>query len=326
MPKFQENVLLAKFTNYKIGGPARFFFEAKTVADIAWAIAEAKVRHIPCFVLGDGTNLLVGDAGFEGLVLRVAIGGIAARGNLLTAGAGVSMERLTAFAAKKSLTGLDWAGGLPGSLGGAVRGNAGCFGGEIKDNIKKVASFDMKTLRTVVRSAAQCRFGYRTSVFKQRPREIIIGATFRMEKGSRKKILATLRKEKIWRKAHHPLEYPSAGSVFKNIPLSRIFGPRSKGYRNAVESLSLRYRSSLFSVKTDPVPVIAAAKLIGESGLAGTRCGGALISRKHTNFIVNTGNAKSGDVMRLMALAQKEVYRKFGVRLEPEIQIITDKR
>jgi UDP-N-acetylmuramate dehydrogenase len=264
----------------------------------------------------------MGNAGPGDLVLKININGISSKGNLIVAGAGATMAKLTAFAAKNSLAGLDWAGGLPGTLGGAIRGNAGCFGGEIKDNIKNVRSFNVKTMRPVTRSAAQCRFGYRTSFFKRHPGEIILEATFRMKKGAQKKIFAALHKEKSWRKAHHPLEYPSAGSVFKNVPLSHIFKPRSKSYRDAVKNLAVRYRGSSFSVKTDPIPVIAAAKLIGESGLAGTRRGGAMISPKHTNFIVNTGNATVGDVLFLINLAQEKVYRKFGIRLEPEIQIV----
>ena len=269
MKKFKEHISLARFTNYKIGGPARFFFEAKNEADIAWAVAEAKARKIPCFILGGGTNLLIGDAGFDGLVLRINIEGVAAKRNIITAGAGVGMAKLTAFAAKRSLGGFDWAGGLPGTLGGAIRGNAGCFGGEIKDTARTVRSFNTKTMRTITRNAKQCRFSYRASIFKQCPEEIILGATFRMKTRSLKEISATLQKEKMWRKAHHPLDHPSAGSVFKNVPLALILKPKSKQYRDAVKNRMIMYRRSSFSVKTDPVPVIAAAKLIGESGLAG---------------------------------------------------------
>jgi UDP-N-acetylmuramate dehydrogenase len=326
MKKFKENVPLAQFAHYKIGGPAQFFFEAKTEADVAWAVAEAKARKLPCFILGSGTNLLIHDAGFNGLVLRINIDGVAAKGTLLTAGAGVSMEKLSGFAAKHSLSGLDWAGGLPGTLGGAVRGNAGCFGGEIKDNVKNVRSFNAETGKFVSRNAEQCRFGYRTSIFKQHPGEVILGAVFGMKKGDRKEITAKLRKEKEWRIAHHPLEHPSAGSVFKNVPLSAILEPRSKAYRDAVKDLTVRYRGSSFSVKTDPVPVIAAAKLIGESGLAETRRGGALISPKHTNFIVNEGGATAEDILFLISFVQKKVRRKFGILLEPEIQIVEPSR
>ena len=322
MRKLKENVSLARFTNYKIGGLARFFFEARSGADIVWAIKKAKKRDARCFILGGGTNLLMGDAGWDGLVLRINIGGATAKKRIAYGGRWRPNEKLTAFAAKNSLAGLDWAGGLPGTLGGAIRGNAGCFGGEIKNSIKTVRSFNAKTMRLITRSATQCHFGYRTSIFKQCPDEIIVGATFRMKKGVQKEISAALRKERMWREAHHPLEYPSAGSVFKNVSLSEILKPRSKGYRDAVKNLAVRYRGSYFSVKTNPVPVIAAAKLIGESGLAGARHGDAMISTKHTNFIVNTGKATAGDVLFLINLAQKKVHRKFGIRLEPEIQIV----
>jgi UDP-N-acetylmuramate dehydrogenase len=322
MPKFKENISLAKFANYKIGGPARFFFEAKTETDVAWAVAEAKTRKISCFILGGGTNLLMSDAGFDGLVLKINISKIGAKGNLIIAGAGITMAKLTNFATKNSLSGLEWAGGLPGTLGGAIRGNAGCFGGETKDNIKNVKSLNMKTMRCAMRNVVQCGFSYRTSFFKKHPAEIILEATFRMKKGDEKKISAALREKKEWRKTHHPLEYPSAGSVFKNVPLSKIFDPRSKEYRLAIKDRTIQYQGSSFSVKTDPIPVIAAAKLIGESGLSGTRYGGAMISPKHTNFIINSGDATANDVLSLIAIAQKKVYRKFGVELEPEIQIV----
>jgi UDP-N-acetylmuramate dehydrogenase len=263
------------------------------------------------------------DAGFDGLVLKIDLSKIGIKGNLITAGAGATMAQLTDFAAKNSLSGFEWAGGLPGTLGGAIRGNAGCFGGETKDNIKTVRSFDTKTMRSAMRSAARCGFGYRMSFFKKHPTEIILEATFHMKKGDEGKISAALREKKVWRKAHHPLEYPSAGSVFKNVPLSQILDPRSKEYRTAIEDRTILYRGSSFSVKTDPIPVIAAAKLIGESGLSGGKYGGAMISPKHTNFIVNSGNATSNDVLALIAITQKKVYQKFGVKLEPEIQIIT---
>ena len=139
--KFQENVSLAKFSNYKIGGIARYFFEPKNEREVVWAVREAKARKLPIFVLGGGTNLLLSDAGFYGLVVAGDDGGCGenvkakngAKKFSSEAGAGVSMAKLLDYATSKSLSGLEWAGGLPGTLGGAIRGNAGCFGGEIKD-------------------------------------------------------------------------------------------------------------------------------------------------------------------------------------------------
>ena len=325
MLKFKENVLLAKFTNYKIGGPARFFFEAKTEEDVGRALAEARSRKIPCFILSGGTNLHMPDYGFRGLVLKIAIADISTKGDVISAGAGISMEKLITLASGHSLAGLEWAGGLPGALCGAIRGNAGCFGGEIKDSVLAVRSIDTKTLRIVTRNTKQCRFGYRTSIFKQRPGEIILSVMLRMKKGDRKKIIASLREKRSWRKAHHPLEYPSAGSVFKNVPLTDLFPARSTAYRDGIKNLKANYRGSsftVFSVQTGPFPVVAAAKFIGECGLAGVRHGGALISPKHTNFIVNEHAATARDVLFLIALVKKKVFSKFGVRLEEEIQIV----
>ncbi len=323
MPKFRENMPLAKFANYRIGGSARFFFEAKTEEDVRWAVREAAENNLPVFVLGGGTNLLLDDRGIRGLVLKIGISGISAKGRLLSAGAGTSMDRLAVFAAKHSLAGLEWAGGLPGTLGGAVRGNAGCFGGEIKDAIRSVRSVRIATGRIIIRSAKKCRFGYRDSVFKRRPGEIIIGATFRMRPGASRELSAKLRMERKWRAEHHPLEYPSAGSVFKNVPLARIAKPGSPRYRRALKDGAITYRGSRFSVKTDPAPVIAAAKLIGESGLQGARRGGALVSPKHTNFVVNAGGATAKDVRGLIARIKATVHRKFGITLEEEIQVVS---
>jgi UDP-N-acetylmuramate dehydrogenase len=144
----------------------------------------------------------------------------------------------------------------------------------------------------------------------------------RFKKGNAEKIKKAVEEKIAFRKERHPLEYPSAGSVFKNIPVSEIYKKGSVAYRKALKEGSLEYRGSHFSVKTDPVPVIAAAKLISEAGLKGKRIGGAMISPKHTNFIVNIDNAKAVDVLRLIALVKKKVFAKFGVRMEEEIQIV----
>jgi UDP-N-acetylmuramate dehydrogenase len=323
MLKFKENVPLAKFTNYKIGGPARFFFEAKDEAELRWAIETATAKKLPIFILGGGTNLLIGDKGFKGLVLKPAIMGIERKGNTVTVGSGVLVSHLLIQLNEQMLSGFEWAGGLPGTVGGAVRGNAGCFGGETKDSVVFVSSFDMKKMGIIKRDAKACQFSYRTSIFKKKAgREIILSVQLRFKKGNAEKIKKAVEEKIAFRKERHPLEYPSAGSVFKNIPVSEIYKKGSVAYRKALKEGSLEYRGSHFSVKTDPVPVIAAAKLISEAGLKGKRIGGAMISPKHTNFIVNIDNAKAVDVLRLIALVKKKVFAKFGVRMEEEIQIV----
>jgi UDP-N-acetylmuramate dehydrogenase len=323
MPKFQENIPLSRFSNYKIGGPARFFFDAKSEADVRWAVKEAKAKKIPIFVLGGGTNLLIDDRGWNGLVLRVHVQGTKAKGTALAVGAGASMDDLLNVSVKKSLSGLEWAGGLPGTLGGAIRGNAGCFGGEMKDVLVSVRSFDTATMKIVTRPAAKCGFGYRESIFKKKNgREIILGATLRLIKGDKKKIAAAIREKIMHRETHHPLQHPNIGSIFKNVPLALMYKKESASYRRTLAAGTLAFRGSTFSIKNDPFPVIYATKLIAESGLRGVSFGGAMISPKHPNFIVNVLGANSGDVKRLMGLAKTEVKNKFGVVLDEEVQIV----
>lgn len=321
--KFKENVPLAKFSHYKIGGPARFFFDAKSAREVQWAVREAKKRGLAVFVLGGGTNLLISDAGFDGLVLRVAISGIKAKGTTITVGAGTSMADLLKFAVAHSLAGLEWAGGLPGTVGGAVRGNAGCFGGETKDRVVSVTSFDTKKMKLVTRTARACAFGYRDSVFKKKSgAEIILSATFALAKGNKKEIAKVIQERVAYRAARHPMEHPNIGSIFKNVPLRAVRAKESAQYKKAVRDAVITLRGAQFSVKTDPFPVIFAARLIAESGLRGVSAGGAMISPKHPNFIVNVLGAGSADVQRLITLAKAEVKRNFRIALEEEVQLV----
>lgn len=321
--QFKDNIRLSTLSHYKIGGPARYFFAAKNEKELIWAVKEAKAKKLPIFVLAGATNILIGDEGFSGLVLRPDIKFLKAKGNMITVGAGTSMEELLDFAAKKSLSGLEWAGGLPGTVGGAIRGNAGCFGGEIKDVIRSVRSLNVKTLKIIERSAAECRFHYRDSVFKKKNgSEIILSATLVLGKGNKKDIVRSTKEKIEYRFTHHPLEYPNLGSTFKNVPLAAVHPKGSANYKVAVKNNKLTFQGAMFSVKTDPMPVISAARLIAETGLRGVSAGGAMISPKHPNFIVNVLDANAADVKGLIALAKAEVAKKFGVTLEEEVQII----
>ena len=285
------------------------------------ALKEAKAKKLKVFVLGGGTNLLIGDEGFDGLVLKPALMDVRQKGNTLTVGSGVPMSKLLDYAAARALSNLEWAGGLPGTVGGAIRGNAGCFGGEMKDNIVSVRSIDMKTLKIVVRTAKACRFGYRAGIFKMKGvNEVILSAKLQMKKGEKKAIVAAIREKIAHREKSHPLDYPNIGSIFKNIPLVSICEKGSRKHKAAMQELVIEFHGSRFSVKTDPFPVVAAAKLVSESGLRGVSIGGALISPKHTNFIVNALAAEAGNVDDLIVLAKAEVKRRFGVELEEEIQ------
>lgn len=305
--KFQENIALSQFSNYRIGGPARFFFESGDVKEIKEAVREAKKRKLKLFILGGGTNLLINDKGYDGLVLKPNIDFLEADDGTVRVGAGVLMPRLLDFAAERGLGGLEWAGGLPGTVGGAVRGNAGAFGGEIKDAVVSVKSLDLSNLKRIVKENADCRFAYRSSVFKEQDgKEIILSAVLALKNGGDPKKIYHSTKEKIeYRRSHYPMDCPSIGSIFKNIDLEKV-----------PEDLHGRFSGV---IKTDPVPVVPVAHLISEVGLKGVSCGGAMISPEHPNFIVNILDAKSSDVKKLIKLVKSEVNKKFGIKLEEEI-------
>jgi UDP-N-acetylmuramate dehydrogenase len=309
MPLFKENVSLSEYSNYKIGGPARYFFTARNEDGLKKALGEARERKLKTFFLGGATNLLIPDKGFNGLVVLCAFNELRRQGNDIHVGAGVSMAKLIRFAAKENLSGLEWAGGLPGTVGGAIRGNAGCFGGETKDSIKKVRSMDADTLRVTERSRAACRFGYRSSVYKEKQGgEVVLSAVFSLKKAKRADIWKIAKKNMDWRKERHPLQYPNIGSIFKNIPVAGV--PK-------------RWQKELAqNPKMDPFPVVPAARIIARAGLTGKKHGGAMISDKHTNFIVNVRRAKSSDVLFLIKFVQRTIKRKFGIEMEPEVQIL----
>lgn len=307
--KFLENINLSEFSNYRIGGPARYFFEAKSVEEIAWAIQEANAKGLAVFVLGGGTNLLINDAGFDGLVLRPALRSLEVQGATIRAGASVAMSDLLNFSAEHGLSGLEWAGGLPGTLGGAIRGNAGCFGKETKDIVTSVVSLDARTGKTATRNNQDCRFSYRTSVFKEGSgAEIILSAELALTKGDPVDIKKAIQEKIDYRTRRHPMDSPNAGSIFKNVDLRHIPSELHAQFAHVI--------------KQDPFPVVPAAYLISEAGLAGVSFGGAMISPKHPNFIVNVLEAKAADVKELISLVKGEVKQKFGIELEEEVMYV----
>ncbi|MBI2035637.1 MAG: UDP-N-acetylmuramate dehydrogenase [Candidatus Liptonbacteria bacterium] len=332
---FQENISLSRFSNYKIGGNAKYFYEAKTEAELVKAIEKWDSRG-RIFILGGGTNILFDDMGFDGLVLKPNLSYIKKENPPTTTfqhsaecwnvvvGAGVAISKLLDYSIAHGLSGLEWAGGLPGTLGGAIRGNAGCFKGEIKDVIQSVSALKIPTpglrkssgltkskhwtpqLKTF--SNEECKFSYRHSIFKENLDWIILEATLKLQPGDKKEI-ARLIQEKIgYRKIRHPMEYPNIGSIFKNIPAEFVSRRVIKSFNN--------------KIKTDPFPIVPVVHLISEAGLRGVSHGGAMISPKHPNFIVNAQSASAYDVKSLIALAKDRVFKKFKIKLEEEVMII----
>ncbi len=309
MRKVRKNVLLSKFSNYKIGGPARYFFIAQNVEEVKEAVLWTRRNKQKIFILGGGTNLLFGDRGFKGLVLKPEIKFLELEKTIVKVGAGVLMPDLLRFTIKHSLSGLEWAGGLPGTLGGAIRGNAGAFRGEIKDCVESVTSLNIETLKASIYSNKSCQFAYRSSFFKKRnDREIILNAALKLKMGNLKEIKAAIQDKIEFRNSRHPLEYPNSGSVFKNVNVKRV----PKKVLAAMKHV----------IKPDPFPVIPTAYLISEAGLKGVQKGGAMISPKHPNFIVNINRAKAKDVLTLIHLVKSTLKRKFRITVEEEVQIV----
>ncbi len=278
-----NNILLKNYTSFKIGGSAKYFFKVKTTKDLIKKIQMAKELNLPFFILGGGSNLLVSDKGYNGVVIKIENLYLNYRENKITASAGTELKDVVNFSTKKELKGLEWAMGIPGTIGGAVRGSIKAFGESISNIIESVEVLKIPELKIKNYKAKDCHFGYKESIFKKNKNLIILSCIFKLKKGNKKQIKNKIEYFLDYRKKNHPLDFPSAGSIFKN--------PEEK---NAWE-------------------------LIKRCGLEGKKIGGAQISKKHSNFIINLGNASSKDVLELIDLIKKQVKKKFNIKLEPEI-------
>ena len=277
---------MSQHTTFKFGGPADYFLMPDKGEDVGRVIKICKEKEIPYFILGNGSNLLVGDGGYRGAVIQIYrnMSSVTVEGNEITAQAGALLSAVAAAAKNASLTGFEFAGGIPGTIGGAVVMNAGAYGGEMKDVLTEVtvmnAEGDIFTLPT-----EELELGYRTSIIKTAG-YIVLEAKIRLKEGDPEVIRETMKDLTIRRTTKQPLEYPSAGSTFK----------RPEGY--------------------------FAGKLIMDSGLAGYQVGGAQVSEKHCGFVINAGDATARDVRTLMDNVRDIVYKKYGVTLEPEVKFL----
>ena len=285
--RFQENVSLTDQTSFKIGGPAKYFFTAKSKEDLIEAIKKIKKLKLAFFILGGGNNVLALDKGYNGLIIKIANLQFLIRNCSIHAGAGLNLAKLVNLATNKSLTGLEWAAGIPGTVGGAVYGNAQAFGNKMSDCIKSVEVFDIKTSKVRTLKKRECKFSEKESIFKKKKNLIILSVILELKKGNKNKIEKKIKEHIYFRKKNQPLKFPSAGSVFVNQP-----GKPASSY------------------------------LIDQSGLKGRRIGSVQVSEKHAGFIINKGGAKAKDVLKLIKIIKKEVRKKFKVSLKEEIQII----
>ncbi|MCD5397271.1 MAG: UDP-N-acetylmuramate dehydrogenase [Candidatus Pacebacteria bacterium] len=311
LPEVQKDISLKNYTTFKIGGKADYFFEAKTKQDLIKAISLVKKVNLPFFILGGGSNLLISDKGYRGMVIKVKSQKSkvkSQKSKVIEIESGVLLNKVVALAFKNSLTGLEWAAGIPGTVGGAIRGNAGAFGQSISDIVKEVEVFDVENEKIKIFQNKNCQFKYRNSIFKQNSDLIILSAVFKLKAREIQALQKKTKEYLDYRKKNQPLRFPSAGSIFKNYGLQIVDCELLKKYPELKE----------FNKKKK----IPAGWLIEKAGLRGKIIGGAQISEKHCNFIINLGGAKAKDVMTLINLVKKEVKNKFKIILEEEIQYI----
>ena len=277
---------MKRHTTFRIGGPADFFLLPSTVDEVRGILEICREEELPYFILGNGSNLLVSDKGYRGVIIQLYrnFSNISVEGNEICASSGALLSQIAAAARNASLTGFEFAGGIPGTLGGAVFMNAGAYGGELKDVLKEaVVMTEQGEILTL--PVEKLDMGYRTSRIKKAG-YLVLEARLVLEQGDMDKIRDITKDLTEKRVSKQPLEYPSAGSTFK----------RPEGY--------------------------FAGKLIMDAGLRGYQVGDAQVSEKHCGFVINKGNATAADVLTLIENVREKVQEQFGVTLEPEVKFL----
>lgn len=283
----KENEPMANHTTIKIGGPAELFVEPSSVENLEATMHLIRKYKVQWVAIGRGSNLLVSDRGISGVVIKLGSGldKVEINGTTLTVGGGHSLVSLATSISRKGLSGLEFASGIPGSVGGAVFMNAGAHGSDISKILEKaLVLFEDGTLEWVANE--EMEFSYRTSVLQKKRPGVVVEAVFSLKEGNKDSIFGEMQKNKDYRKETQPWNFPCAGSIFRN-----------------------------------PLPNYA-GKLIEVAGLKGYQIGGAKISEMHGNFIVNTGNAKADDVLQLIQHVKDTIYDLYEVKMETEVEII----
>lgn len=280
--------LMSRHTTFRVGGPADFFVTPKAKEEVRDVIRICKEAGMPYYIIGNGSNLLVPDAGYRGVIIQIykEMNEVKVEGNLVKAQAGALLSGIAAKALGAELTGFEFASGIPGTIGGACVMNAGAYGGEMKDVLESVTVLTGEG-KIIELDRNELELGYRTSVIAKEG-YIVLGAVLKLERGDGEKIKTYMDELKEKRVTKQPLEYPSAGSTFK----------RPEGY--------------------------FAGKLIEDAGLRGFQVGGAQVSEKHCGFVINRDHATAADIMELMRQVQIRVKENSGVDLEPEVKRLGD--
>ncbi len=277
---------LSRHTSLRIGGPAEYYVRVTSERDLRGAIEVAREHEVPVFMLGAGTNLLVADRGISGVVVHNDWAETRIDGTIVTAASGTPLASVAAAAARAGILGLEWMATVPGTVGGAVHGNAGAFGKDTADALVDAELMDLNG-DTWTATNAELAFAYRTSALQGTP-VVVVRARFRGERGDRETAVRRIKEMANERMAKQPLAQPNTGSIFRNPPGDY------------------------------------AGRLVEAAGLKGATIGGAMVSTKHANFIVNTGDASAQDVRALIRRCQSEVRRRFGVDLVTEVELVGD--
>lgn len=305
MLKIKKNILLSKYSTFRIGGPAKFFTEANNEKELKEALEYAQKNKLKFFILGGGSNILFSDDGFDGLVIKLVSRNSKIKkikATEIECWGGINLSDAVNFAKNNGLTGMENLAGIPGTIGGAVRGNAGAHGTEIGNLIKEVKTVQKKI------SPKACRFSYRSSIFKEKPEITIISVILKLKKSDKKEIGEKIREVIKKRMEKQPQGWRgSAGSYFKN--------PK-------VENKELLKRFKTETGQKAKNGKLPAGWLIAEAGFLGKKIGGVQVSEKHGNFIINTGKAKAEDVIMLASIIKQKVRNMFGVELQEEIQYV----
>jgi len=303
--RLKENEPMSKHTNFRIGGPAKYFVEVKTVEELVRVMEIAQKNACATFVFGGGSNTLVSDQGFDGLVIKLIMRDISIDGLRVRAEAGALMTLLSRTVGDAGLSGLEWAISLPGTVGGAVRGNAGCFGGETKDYLKEIEL--LVNGKVVKRSKEKLAFGYRESIIKHSS-NIVLSATFQLQEGDVAVIKEKMNTILARRKASQPYDAGSAGCMFKNFEIT--------------SEEELQRLKSILDLPTEVSNSrqVSVGWLIDQLDLKGKQIGGAKISEKHGNFLVNTGAATADEIVQLIAFVKTRARNTFGIQLQEEVQ------
>ncbi len=311
----QENIDLKSVTYFKIGGPARYFVDVKNEDELRDAVKFAKSKKLPFCVVGAASNMLVSDHGFDGVVIRMLFRTISidpTDDTLLHVEAGVPNAIAVARSLATGLAGLEWAIGIPGTIGGSIRGNAGCFSGEIKDVLETVRLYNTKTGKIEEHDNAFCKFEYRHSIFKTMRHLIILSGALRLRKATNPELGQRLvRYYTSLRTDKQDIGSSSAGCIFKNVRW-----PSNEHARARLLYL-LPQLTDFAGQATMPVGF-----LIDQLGLKGKTIGHVSVSKKHGNYLINQGGASAEEVIMLIGLIKERMHRKFNLYLEEEIQLV----